>query len=110
MSPPTSDAVLLTQLISHFYEPFSVTELKVLPLMVRGDSNQEIADELMCGILTIKTHVSNILSKLNVPSRARAVYKLLALGIVVIDAKDQARIVAERRAEVEEMLSEDDRR
>ncbi|HLR10631.1 MAG TPA: response regulator transcription factor [Sporosarcina sp.] len=48
-------------------------EIEVLLLMANGKSNQEIADDLYIGIKTVKTHVSNILSKLDVQDRTQAV-------------------------------------
>lgn len=48
-------------------------ELEVLLLMAKGKSNQEIADDLFIGIKTVKTHVSNVLSKLEVHDRTQAV-------------------------------------
>ena len=42
-------------------------------LMAEGKANQEIADELFIALKTVKTHVSNILSKLNVQDRTQAV-------------------------------------
>lgn len=47
-------------------------ELEVLVLIAEGKTNQEIADELFIGIKTVKTHVSNVLSKLGVEDRTRA--------------------------------------
>jgi NarL family two-component system response regulator LiaR len=44
----------------------------VLILIAQGKTNQEIADELFIGIKTVKTHVSNVLSKLGVEDRTRA--------------------------------------
>lgn len=44
-------------------------EKELTRLLVRGQSNQEIADLLCISIHTVKTHVSRILSKLNVHSR-----------------------------------------
>lgn len=44
-------------------------EKELVKLMVRGQSNQEIADYLCISIHTVKTHVSRILGKLNVNSR-----------------------------------------
>jgi DNA-binding NarL/FixJ family response regulator len=46
-------------------------ELEILPLLNRGLSNQEIADQLFISRATVKTHVSNILQKFNVPDRTR---------------------------------------
>lgn len=47
-------------------------ELEVLQLIGNGKTNQEIADTLFIGIKTVKTHVSNILSKLDVTDRTQA--------------------------------------
>jgi two-component system, NarL family, response regulator LiaR len=54
------------------HEQCTARELEVLVLIGQGKSNQEIADELFIGIKTVKTHVSNILSKLDVEDRTRA--------------------------------------
>ncbi|MGD8191994.1 response regulator [Brevibacillus ginsengisoli] len=54
------------------HEQLTPRELEVLRLLGQGKSNQEIADELIIGIKTVKTHVSNILSKLNVEDRTQA--------------------------------------
>jgi DNA-binding NarL/FixJ family response regulator len=49
----------------------------VLTLLTRGRSNEEIAAELVLSKHTVRRHVSNILTKLDVPSRtAAAVYAL----------------------------------
>jgi predicted ATPase/DNA-binding CsgD family transcriptional regulator/predicted metal-dependent hydrolase len=47
-------------------------ELEVLRLLAAGRSNQEIADALSISLLTAKTHVTRILAKLDLPSRAAA--------------------------------------
>jgi predicted ATPase/DNA-binding CsgD family transcriptional regulator len=47
-------------------------ELEVLKKLAAGLSNQEIADSLHISLLTVKTHVARILSKLDLPSRAAA--------------------------------------
>jgi two-component system, NarL family, response regulator LiaR len=51
----------------------SEREREVLRLVVRGLSNRQIAHDLVLGESTVKFHVSNILSKLSVASRAEAV-------------------------------------
>jgi two-component system, NarL family, response regulator LiaR len=48
-------------------------EREVLALLVNGSSNNEIAEKLVVSPSTIKSHVSTILSKLNVSSRTEAV-------------------------------------
>lgn len=47
-------------------------ESEVLQCVAKGYSNQEIADELFISLKTVKTHVSNILSKLQVSDRTQA--------------------------------------
>lgn len=47
-------------------------ELEVLICLANGATNQEIADQLFIGIKTVKTHVSNILRKLQVNDRTQA--------------------------------------
>lgn len=61
----------------------SKREYEILLLMARGLSNQEIASEMYLSIHTIKTHVSNIFSKLDVKRRTQAVVKARELGLAV---------------------------
>jgi DNA-binding NarL/FixJ family response regulator len=58
----------------------SSRELDVLRLMVQGLSNNEIAEALFIEQSTVKTHVSNILSKLGVRNRVEAVTFALQSG------------------------------
>ena len=48
-------------------------EMQVLNLVVQGQSNQQIADALVITLATVKAHISNILSKFEVSSRAEAI-------------------------------------
>lgn len=48
-------------------------EREVLNLVVQGQSNQQISEALFISISTVKAHISNILSKLQVSSRAEAI-------------------------------------
>ena len=57
-------------------------ERDVLALMVEGLNNTQIAGRLMVSPSTIKSHVSNILSKLGVASRTEAVTLALRSGLV----------------------------
>ncbi|AOO76311.1 response regulator [Latilactobacillus curvatus] len=54
------------------YEDLTNREREVLGLIAKGRSNQEIADELFITLKTVKTHVSNILAKLQVDDRTQA--------------------------------------
>ncbi|MGE7052809.1 LuxR C-terminal-related transcriptional regulator, partial [Paenibacillus glucanolyticus] len=47
-------------------------EMEVLRLVAQGKSNQDIADDLIIGIKTVKFHVTNILGKLGVEDRTQA--------------------------------------
>lgn len=55
------------------HEDLTERECEILLLIAEGKSNQEIADELFIALKTVKTHVSNILNKLNVNDRTQAV-------------------------------------
>jgi NarL family two-component system response regulator LiaR len=57
-------------------------EVKVLELLARGLSNQEIAQELCISKHTVNTHVSNILSKLHLASRTQAALYAIKKGLV----------------------------
>jgi DNA-binding NarL/FixJ family response regulator len=57
-------------------------ETEVLALMARGYSNQEIAGELILGETTVKTHVSRVLTKLEVRDRVQAVIAAYESGLV----------------------------
>ncbi len=57
-------------------------EQEVLRLMARGLSNAEIAAELILGLQTVKTHVANVLSKLNARDRTQAVIRAYESGFV----------------------------
>ena len=49
-------------------------EKEILKIIALGKSNDQIAIELCISNLTVKTHVSNIYSKLNVPNRIQAIF------------------------------------
>jgi len=55
------------------HDSLTEREMEILLLMAKGLSNQEIADQAFITLKTAKTHVSNILSKLDVQDRTQAV-------------------------------------
>ncbi|MCX8062774.1 MAG: response regulator transcription factor [Anaerolineales bacterium] len=60
----------------------SPRETEVLRLVATGISNKEIAERLFISEGTVKNHLSNILSKLNVKDRLQAVIRGRELGIL----------------------------
>jgi DNA-binding NarL/FixJ family response regulator len=83
-------AIRLMREVSAPDSPEALTdrETEVLRAVARGWSNQEIADKLVISEATVKTHVSNILSKLDLPSRTRAALYALKIGLVSLDEAD----------------------
>ena len=63
-------------------DPLTERETGILRLMAGGYSNKEIANSLSVAEGTVKNHVSNILSKLGVRDRTRAVLKAFELQLV----------------------------
>jgi DNA-binding NarL/FixJ family response regulator len=63
-------------------ETLTERETDVLRLLARGLANKEIARELSIGDKTVKSHVSNILAKLNVQSRTQAALYAARIGLV----------------------------
>jgi DNA-binding NarL/FixJ family response regulator len=55
------------------------------PLLAQGQANKQIAGNLQIGEKTVKTHVSNILAKLSVPSRTQAALYAVRIGLVSAD-------------------------
>ena len=68
-------------------EPLTLREVEILRLVARGLSNQEIADELVLSERTVRTHVSNILSKLHLANRTQAALYALREGLAPFDGR-----------------------
>jgi DNA-binding NarL/FixJ family response regulator len=62
-------------------------ELEILRLLGAGKSNKEIAAELQISERTARTHVSNILGKLGLPSRTQAALWAVRRGLVEVGAE-----------------------
>ena len=59
----------------------SKREYEVLQLLTKGNSNADIAEGLFLSLSTVKTHVSNLLFKMDVKSRTQAIEKAKRLKI-----------------------------
>jgi DNA-binding NarL/FixJ family response regulator len=74
---------IAAQLAEHAADDaLSARELQVLRLIAAGNSNKRIASQLAIGEATVKSHVTNILSKLGANDRTHAVTLALKRGIV----------------------------
>lgn len=64
------------------HDDLTAREREILTLLAKGYDNQRIADESFISLKTVKTHVSNILSKLAVSDRTQAVIYAFQHGLV----------------------------
>lgn len=63
-------------------DPLTEREMEVLELIVAGQSNAAIAEQLYITVGTVKTHVRNILNKLCAADRTQAAVRALRSGLV----------------------------
>lgn len=75
--PPTSD-------------PLTERELEILKLIAQGLTNQQMADKLVVSERTVRTHVSNILSKLHLANRTQAALFALREGYAQLGKKEES--------------------
>jgi NarL family two-component system response regulator LiaR len=66
-------------------EPLTAREVEVLQFVAQGLSNQEIANILVLSERTVRTHVTNILSKLHLANRTQAALYALREGLARLD-------------------------
>ncbi len=90
------DPTIALKLLREFKQPsdqssvekdLTERETKVLSLVSRGLTNQEIADMLGISERTVRTHVGNILSKLHLANRTQAALYALRKGLTSLDSK-----------------------
>ena len=68
--------------VTGFVEPLSAREVELLQLVGAGYSNQEIADQLVITVGTVKSHLNHIFAKLGVEGRVRAVNRARELALI----------------------------
>jgi LuxR family maltose regulon positive regulatory protein len=78
-----ADAPQLRGAAPGLVEPLTARELEVLSLVSAGLRNQEIADQLVISLATVKRHLSNIYGKLGVSHRTEAVAHAQGLGLLM---------------------------
>jgi DNA-binding NarL/FixJ family response regulator len=66
---------------SRIFPELTERELEILGLIAQGHTNEEIAEQLVLSLKTVRNHVSNIFSKLQVADRAQAVLRAREAGI-----------------------------
>ena len=73
---------MAVELVDRPKDDLTPREIDVLRLVAGGNANREIADQLSIGEASVKSHVANILSKLDAKDRAHAVTIGLKRGII----------------------------
>ena len=68
-------------------EPLTEREIEVIVLIAQGYSNQMIGDLLFISERTVRTHVSNILSKLHLANRTQAALYALKEGLTELGVR-----------------------
>jgi NarL family two-component system response regulator LiaR len=89
VDPTVADAVL-RDMRQNKLPSITLTEREseILLELAQGLSNKEIAEKLVIGVETVKTHVGNVLSKLHLKDRHQAVIYALKKGLISLDELD----------------------
>jgi DNA-binding NarL/FixJ family response regulator len=82
LSPKAAERLMREIRAPESPEKLTERETEVLRLLAVGKSNKEIASDMVISETTVKTHVSNILMKLDVPSRTQAALYAVRIGLV----------------------------
>jgi DNA-binding NarL/FixJ family response regulator len=85
LAPQAAERLLREVRTPESPEALTERETDVLRLVAKGRANKEISHELNIGEKTVKSHVSSILAKLNVPSRTQAALYAVRIGLVPPD-------------------------
>jgi NarL family two-component system response regulator LiaR len=89
LDPALADTVLQDLVgCARLQNDLTERETDVLRLLAQGKSNREIAEQLVVGEETVKTHVGNVLAKLHLSHRAQAMLYALKQGVVALDEID----------------------
>ena len=70
-------------------DPLTEREVDIVRLVAQGLSNRQIADQLVIGEATVRTHVGNVLNKLHVANRVQATLYALRQGLTSLDEIDK---------------------
>lgn len=85
LGPEVTDAMIANEQRDVPGADLTQRERQILALMVQGMSNQDIASEMGIALPTVKFHVTNVLSKLQVDSRTEAVVLAIKHKLVPAD-------------------------
>jgi DNA-binding NarL/FixJ family response regulator len=90
LDPTIANSVLLDLLHGHenWRKDLTERELDVLRQLAHGRTNREISEELGISNETVKTHVGNILAKLQLAHRTQAAIYALKQGLISLDELD----------------------
>jgi NarL family two-component system response regulator LiaR len=64
-------------------------ETEILKMVATGQTNQEIANQLVISVWTVRTHLTSILTKLRLENRTQATLFALREGLVKLENQSQ---------------------